>query len=156
MDWVKNENTYNLKIGGTYHELSEESRKKISKSVKLNLVTTWYKGCTPWNKGLPAWNRGLSMGPMSDEQKNQISETLKKRYETEEHPTKGKDPWNKGLKGVQVPWNKGKTLERFECPYCHKTADISNLKRWHLDNCKLKPIDIEDEIISEDDKKEIK
>ena len=26
------------------------------------------------------------------------------------------------------------------CPFCNKTGDISNMKRWHFDNCKLKGI----------------
>ena len=26
----------------------------------------------------------------------------------------------------------------FTCPYCGKTGDNSNIKRWHFDNCKFK------------------
>jgi hypothetical protein len=25
-----------------------------------------------------------------------------------------------------------------ECPHCKKTGILSNMKRWHLDNCKVK------------------
>lgn len=85
-----------------------------------------------------AWNKGLEMGPQSDESKKKKSDTLKKRYETEEHHSKGKEPWNKGKKGCQVAWNKGKEMEKIECPHCGKFCDKLNAKKWHFENCKLK------------------
>lgn len=105
------------------------------------------KGNIAWNKnkkGLQiAWNKGKKVGPMSDEQKEQISNTLIERYKVIEHPRKNKSPWNKGLKNSQIPWNKGKKLNEIEgqiiiCPYCNKSGDKSNMKRWHFDNCKQK------------------
>ena len=32
-------------------------------------------------------------------------------YKNKEHHLKGRNPWNKGLKGVQVGWSKGLKLE---------------------------------------------
>jgi len=120
---------------GKFGLYSEEYRKKISESLK---------GKEPWNKDMKgqqvAWNKGLKLGPQSEEEKNKKSETLKKRYETEEHHSKGTEPWNKGKKGVQVAWNKGIEMEKVECPHCSKKIDKLNAKRWHFDNCKLKPL----------------
>ena len=94
--WVSNRDNYNLKTGGQSSGLlSEESKDKISKTLKAK-----YKSgeLTP-NYEAPYI--------ATEEQKKQISETLKERYKTHVHPTTGVEPWNKGKKGVQVPWNKG-------------------------------------------------
>lgn len=32
-----------------------------------------------------------------------------------------------------------KARELLTCPHCQKTADSSNAKRWHFNNCKFKP-----------------
>ena len=146
-DWIDNNDTYNLQTGGlNYGILSEESKKKISESLKksykegksqainnlpeipwnkgkigiysddtLKKMSESQKGKEPGNKGKKGlqvpWNKGKKTGPMSDEQKKQISNTLKERYKVTEHPRKGKVPWNKGKKGVQIPWNKGKKIK---------------------------------------------
>lgn len=75
---------------------------------------------------------------MSDEEKEKRSISLKKYFEENEHPSKGKEPWNKGKKNVQVAWNKGSNQIKTECPYCNKMVDAGNGKRWHFENCKLK------------------
>lgn len=85
-----------------------------------------------------AWNRGLKIGPHTEESNKKRSETLKERYKNQEHPTKGKDPWNKGRSGTQEAWNKGKEMEKIECPHCNKLVDKLNAKRWHFDNCKCR------------------
>ena len=82
------------------------------------------------------WNKGLKLEPMTEEEKEKRSKTLKERYRNQEHHSKGVDPWNKGLKGVQVAWNKGVEMEKIECPHCGKMSDKANAKRWHFDNCK--------------------
>jgi len=33
-----------------------------------------------------------------------------------------------------------KQRELLTCPHCQKTADSSNAKRWHFNNCKLNPL----------------
>ena len=82
------------------------------------------------------WNKGLELGPMTEEEKEKRSKTLKERWKTHEHPSKGVEPWNKGTKGLQEAWNKGKEMEKTECPHCGKFVDIGNGKRWHFDKCK--------------------
>jgi len=115
---------------------SEDYRNKISEGLK---------GREPWNKGSKglqeAWNKGLELGPMTEEEKEKRSKTLKERYKNIEHHSKGVEPWNKGLKGVQEAWNKGKEMEKTECPHCGKLVDIGNGKRWHFDKCKQKPVE---------------
>ena len=112
-NWINNENTYNLKIGG---------------------VPTW----NIEKKGVQIpWNKGIQQGPMSEEGKNNISKGLKKKYETQPHPTKG-IRYKRKNKSVIPPWNKNKKMVKTACPHCGTLADKSNLKHWHLDNCKQK------------------
>lgn len=121
---------WNKGLNGVY---SEEYKLKISEGLK---------GREPWNKGLKGaqvgWNKGLKLEPMTEEEKEKRSKTLKERYKNQEHHSKGVEPWNKGLKGAQVAWNKGVEMEKIECPHCGKLSDKGNAKRWHFDNCKEK------------------
>ena len=66
---------------------------------------------------------------MSEGQKEKISKILKEKYKYAEHHSKGKPSWNKG-----------KIMEKIECPHCKKISDNSNAIRWHFDNCKFKPL----------------
>lgn len=90
-------------------------------------------GQIPWNKGSKGlqkgWCKGLKLQPKTDEEKESQSKKLKDYYKENEHPTKGLEPWNKGV-----------TMSKTECPHCNKMVDIGNGKRWHFDNCKLKLI----------------
>jgi hypothetical protein len=118
---------------GLKDSYSEEYRNKISEGLK---------GREPWNKGLKGaqegWNKGLKMAPMTDEEKEKRSKTLKERWKTQKHHSIGVEPWNKGLKGAQEAWNKGIEMDKIECPHCGKMSDKGNAKRWHFDNCKMK------------------
>lgn len=44
---------------------------------------------------------------------------------------------SKSKKG-KIAWNKGKKSKTIICPYCLKEGGISNMKRWHFNNCKEK------------------
>lgn len=119
-EWISNNDVYNLRVGG------------IGNS----------KGSIPWNKNIKgvqeAWNKGLELTSQTEESNLKRSNTLKEKYSKEQHHSKGKKIkhviWNKG----KSSWNKGIEMKKIQCPYCEKYADIGNLKRWHLDNCKLK------------------
>jgi len=54
---------------------------------------------------------------------------------------KGKKPWNYGLSGYSN--GKGitrnnKPQQKVTCPHCTKVGGISNMTRWHFNNCKFK------------------
>lgn len=173
-EWVAREDTYNLQTGGlNYGILSEDSKERISKSVKEAHKNGAYsnlpprcpltdehrnkisvslkkryeehqhhsKGKPSGRKGVkmtvPVWNRGVVTGPMPEEQKTKISDTLKKRYEEHQHHSKGKPSKRKGVKTDAPAWNKGKVMDAVVCPHCGKKGSVSNMKRWHFDNCKL-------------------
>lgn len=105
-------------------------------------------GKSPWNKGITltkeqrvnlnidglkkswGWNKGISV-----------------RCNPAGEFKKGHTPWNKDLPPEQQVWyNKNHTeeskllmckpKEKAECPHCHKVGGISQMKRWHFDNCK--------------------
>jgi hypothetical protein len=80
--------------------------------------------------GHPAWNKGITTG-----------------YNTSGEFKKGNVPWNKGISPEQQAWygknhsEESKILmrkpkERAECPHCSKIGGISQMKRWHFNNCK--------------------
>jgi group I intron endonuclease len=72
------------------------------------------------------WNKGLKLGPLSEEQKKKQSDTLKKRYLTQPHPSLGKIPWNKNKVGAQQGWNKG--LKLGPMPEEQRTAHSEAMK----------------------------
>lgn len=105
-------------------------RDKISQSLKEG-----YKSgeIVPWNKGLTKETneilRQLSKSvsetltgrkgiPLTDYQKECISKAhtgkvvSKESRQKQSEAQKGRIPWNKGLKGAQVAWNKGKHIPR--------------------------------------------
>jgi hypothetical protein len=71
-------------------------------------------GCRGFsNLGSIPWNKGKILGPMSDNCKINISQSLTGRKRSQEHcdniskSKKGSVPWNKDKIGSQVAWNKG-------------------------------------------------
>ena len=98
-EWVLESSNYNLKTGGQSSGiLSKESKLKISETLKLKYANGEIK--------IPKRNTK----PLSEDHKKKISISLKDRYLKHEHNKKGKDPWNKGLRGVQTCWAKGKKV----------------------------------------------
>jgi hypothetical protein len=114
-------------------EKVKEIKEKASNANKGK--NPWNKGIEtgqiPWNKGKKGlqegWCKGLKLQSKTDEEKEAQSKKLIEYYKENEHPTKGLEPWNKGV-----------TMNKIECPHCNKMVDIGNGKRWHFDNCKLK------------------
>ena len=82
-------------------------------------------------KGSTSWNKGLNKN--SNESLKIVSEKLKifklgKKTGTQSENTKIK-------KSIAL---KGKKQKTTTCFNCGKIGSISNIKRWHNENCKLK------------------
>ena len=71
--------------------------------------------------------RGKKKGPHSEYTKQKISQANKgiPKPFTEEHKKNLKCHQNNSLKVF--------------CPHCNKTGQLTNMKRWHFDKCKLIP-----------------
>jgi len=124
---------YNLKniASGGCGKHTEESRKNISLS-KI---------------GKPAPNRGISM---KKEQKEKLSKsrtgckiknprTKKYREEISKRQLgKKRKPHTEETKQLMSHKQKGKDRPKINCPYCLMVGEISNMKRWHFNNCKHK------------------
>jgi hypothetical protein len=75
--------------------------------------------------GIPAWNKGKTW---SEKTKQKISNSkIGKKIKpfSEEHKQHLKDSWK----------NRKPTPKKI-CPYCNKSVDARNYKRWHGENCK--------------------
>lgn len=115
---------------------SDETRKKQSDAKK---------GRPAHNKGIPtgksSWNAGLTMPSKSEETRQLVSQTLRAKYKNEGHHLKGRPAHNKGIPTGKPSWNTGLTMSKdIICPHCGtKGATMSNMMRWHFDNCKSTP-----------------
>lgn len=88
----------------------------------------WNKGKKTGPTGKPAWNSGVKTGPRSPTTINGMQ---------------GVTPWNKGksysnpkISKIQFGVKRG-PQKRGVCPHCGREIGMSNLKKYHLDNCKL-------------------
>lgn len=147
-----------LKAGKTWEEIMNntkdvlERKLKLSEFMKTRIVSEeTRKKLSDAMLGDSHPYRGKNL---SDDHKNKISESCE-----------GKKAWNKGMKGYSChseEWKKSmsgdgnpnfggiseqhrinisksaKNRKRIICPHCGKEGDSTNMKRWHLNNCKLK------------------
>jgi len=107
-----------LKMSEAHQNMSDETRKKMSEAAK----------------GVPKSDearRKMSEAKqnMSDETKLKMSESRKGVPLSDEHRLK----IGEAQKGVPLG-----TQKQVQCPHCGKIGGISNMKRWHFDNCKYK------------------
>lgn len=115
-------NGYNSTLGGdgTFGlVLSEEARRIISIKNKIP------KPHTPeHNKKIGDAQRGKKRGPLTEEHKAKISKTTKgvSKLFSEQHKKNLKCHDNNSIKVF--------------CPHCNKMGQLTNMKRWHFDNCK--------------------
>lgn len=145
------------KKGKSNGPMSEESKKKLSDSLKgKNLGKARSK---EYKKNLSILLKGKSrpplseetkqkirehnlekiVGPMKEEHRRKISESLKGRERSKEHSEKlskalkGRKPGEAERESYLKAMEEGKTT----CPHCGKTTTKGNYTRWHGDNCKL-------------------
>jgi group I intron endonuclease len=119
------DNGYNSTLGGDGCFgliLSPEARKKISESNKIPKPQTKEQ----IQKRADA-QRGKKRKPLSDEHKNKISHSSKgiSKPMSEEH-----------IKNLKCHTNNS---TKVSCPHCNKIGQLTNMKRWHFDKCKLSP-----------------
>jgi group I intron endonuclease len=119
-------NGYNSTLGG---DGTLGRKRTIEERIKQSLSTKGKpRPHTPeHNKKIGDANRGKKRKPLSDEVKLKISQATKgiPRPMSEQH--------KKNLKCHQ------NNLIKLTCPYCSKTGQLANMKRWHFDKCKLVP-----------------
>jgi len=125
------QNGYNSTLGGDGTlgvEMSKENKLKMSvlhsgkKLTAEHIEILREKGKKLVGDKNPMFGKKLT-----DEHKKKISKSSKgvSKVFTEEH--------KKNLKCHNN--NSSKVL----CPYCDKIGQLTNMKRWHFDNCKLSP-----------------
>lgn len=118
-------NGYNSTLGGdgTFGlVLSQESRKRISEGNKIPKPHT-----IEHNKKIGDAQRGKKRKPLTEITKQKISSANKgipKKF-TDEHK-----------KNLKCHTN---NLTKVSCPHCNKEGQLTNMKRWHFNNCKLRP-----------------
>jgi len=144
----KNHERYETKITAkVYETVRKESARLRSEAMK---------GRTPWNKGkvcpeISLANKGRPNPNKGKPSKNKGKTAWNKGLTgVQVYLNKGKQghpAWNKGMTSPK----KGTTLseetkakmrkprgkqELVTCPHCAKTGGVSNMTRWHFNNCK--------------------
>jgi hypothetical protein len=101
---------------------TDETRQKMSEAKKG-------KEHTPETKQkMSEAHKGKEL---SDEHRQKLSEANKGKEHTPESKLKMSEAKTGVPQGPQ---------EQVQCPHCGKIGGISNMKRWHFDNCKYKEI----------------
>lgn len=109
LGWVPSQETREkIRISNTGKKASIEAREKMSKRWK-----------------------GVPRGPRSEAHNKKIIEAGKCFQP-------GRIPWNKGLIGAQIAWNKGKPQPKIMCPHCNVTGGSPGIYKYHFNNCKHK------------------
>jgi hypothetical protein len=145
-------------IGKKRKPMSEESKKKLSESLKgknlgktrtskqklamsLQLKNRKRNPHTEeTKKKLREANLGKHLKPFSEDHKQKISESLKGRERSKEHSKKlsdalkGRKPSPQERESYLIALEKGKT----PCEHCGKVSTLGNYRRWHGVNCKIK------------------
>jgi hypothetical protein len=126
-----NESFYNrakrTSMGFTFSggKQTPEARKKISEA-KQNMSDETRQKMSEAMKGENNPNFGKEFSP---ETRQKLSEANKGKNHSDEHRQK----ISEAMKGVPLG-----PQEQVQCPHCGKIGGISNMKRWHFDNCKYK------------------
>ena len=92
-------------------------------------------------KGMPPWNKGISTGPNG---KKGIPSGRKGKPS----PLRGRPSPLKGVPGKPRSQESKQKMRKPKgpqkqviCPHCGKDGGITNMKRYHFDNCPKKPVD---------------
>jgi hypothetical protein len=145
------------KKGKKTKPMSEVSKKKLSESMKgKNVGRKWTEErkqqlsiqlsgrkrnplSEDTKEKLRLANLGKTRGPMDEEHKRKISESLRGKERTKEHSKKlsialkGRVPTQSEREAYLRAMEEGKTT----CEHCGKNATKGNYIRWHGDRCKI-------------------
>ena len=135
----RNLNTYDTKFYKAIRKYNKELKWEILCEVdivELNDLEKTY--ISKYNSFLDGYNStlggdGVFGKILSEEHKTKISQA----NSGINHPLYGKSPWNKGRKGLQIAWNKGKSLSASHKEKLEKNR-FSWLGKIHSEETKLK------------------
>ena len=95
-------------------------------------------------EGNPRFGTLSSCIKHTEETKQKIRESKlgkkRKPFKRSSPNEKTKNKISQANKG-KTAWNKGKESIKEQCFFCNKLVDKLNMKKWHGDKCKAKPID---------------
>lgn len=81
------------------------------------------------------WNTGKELTDEHKEKCRVANSGENNPFYGKHHSAETKKRMSIAKKG-NTPANKGMKAARIDCPHCGKNIDVSNAKRWHMDNCK--------------------
>lgn len=138
-----------ISLGGKGRIVSDAVKEKLRENIKFNNpmnnpdTIAKRSGKNHWNYG----KQGASFGkPVPEETRRKISESLKGN----KNPNFGKpcsDARREAIRAATIGVKKSTTINmrkpkrKEQCPHCGIWASGGNLAKWHLDNCKSKPIE---------------
>lgn len=100
---------------------------------------------------LPEWSRAVARrrvaegtNPFQDKKKSQewaAQRVASGVYQTPQYSQKCTERNLKGIHDGTNPFSPDKNPSKIQtqCPHCHKTGGISNMRRWHFDKCMQSP-----------------
>jgi len=141
--FIDNGNGYNMTTGGDGYTVSEETRKKMSRTrtgkkasdkaiqSKMGKNNHMYG---KYGKNNPNFGR-----KQSKETKSKISKSNKGRvggFLNKLHSNETKQKMSEKKLGKNHPmW--GKKQPKIKCPHCNKKGGNTGMKRWHFDKCDI-------------------
>ena len=111
------------------HSVSEETRKKISESN----IGNYHTDVTKEKLRISSLGRTHSMKTrkkISDANKNPSDEIRKKMSEFQSGKVTSEET------KIKIGIANSKPQKKVKCPYCNQSGGITNMKRYHFDNCK--------------------
>ncbi|PTR04958.1 NUMOD3 motif-containing protein [Nitrosomonas nitrosa] len=144
---LKNDNEYlnQINAGEKFNHVgrthSEETRKKMRDSHKGKFVGENHplygkKHSDETRRKISESQKGKKL---SDETRRKISESHKGKQlsdETRRKMSLAKKNMSDETRKKMSESHKGKPQQIITCPHCNKTGGVSNMQRWHFDNCK--------------------
>jgi hypothetical protein len=86
------------------------------------------------------WNKGKKLPPLTEEWKAKLSQSAKKRPPITDEIKKKMSEQRKGVPKSAEHRSKLAMVVKIKCPHCGKIAQKLNIFRYHLDKCKLYPL----------------